>query len=133
MLTCHLLLHPVHQHHFSWRSGHRSPSPLFFLSRHTLFEPHTTKKKKRRVYLFVIVFTPDIVDGCEPHLHSASSRTLTSYIYTLGFLIVLTTSWIASNGVALGVRREREMDESLNFSLCPSPAKPDERERDNSA
>jgi hypothetical protein len=29
--------------------------------------------------------------------------------------------------------REREMDESPNFSLCPSPAKPDERERDNSA
>lgn len=25
------------------------------------------------------------------------------------------------------------MDESPNFSLCPSPAKPDERERDNSA
>jgi hypothetical protein len=85
------------------------PSLLPFET-HTLFEPHTTKKKKRRVYLFVIVFTPDIVDGCEPHLHSASSRTLTSYIYTLGFLIVLTTSWIASNGVALGVRRERERD-----------------------
>jgi hypothetical protein len=57
------------------------PSLLPFET-HTLFEPHTTKKKKRRVYLFVIVFTPDIVDGCEPHLHSASSRTLTSYIYS---------------------------------------------------